>query len=255
MIISAVIIAKNEEKNIERAIRSLKFCSEIIVIDDESTDKTVEIAKRNNAVIIIHPLQNNFSQQRNYALKMAKGDWVLFVDADEEVSKDLQEEITGALKQKTQEAEITAYYLKRRDFFWGREMKYGEIAKTRNLGLIRLVKKNTGSWLGAVHESFTPTGSTNILRGFLNHYPHQTIKEFLGDINTYSTLRARELYDNKVHASIFQIVLYPLFKFKLNYFLYLGFLDKEEGFIYAFFMSFHSFLVRAKLYQYWHHIQ
>lgn len=249
--LSAVILAKNEEKNIERCIKSVQFCSEIIVIDDNSTDSTVNIAQRYNAKIIPHKITDSFSNQRNYAFHFATGEWVLFIDADEEVSKELQNEIIEVLTDPPKDKKkITAYYLKRRDYWWSRELKYGEITSARNRGFIRLMKKKSGKWMGFVHEVFVPNNYTSHLQHYLNHYPHQTVAEFLSDINRYSSMRARELYSEGVHTNIFQIILYPLLKFKWNYFIKLGFLDGAAGFAYAFFMSFHSFLVRAKLYQY-----
>ena len=184
--------------------------------------------------------------QRNFGLKKARNDWVLFLDDDEEVSKELKKEILD-LKFKAD-----AYYLKRRDFFWGRELKYGETRKIRNKGLIRLVKKNVGKWQGKVHEEFKIASShlkIGRLKNYLNHYPHPTIKSFIEKINYYSSLRADELIQSGERFSLVKLLVYPPAKFFLNYFFYLGFLDGPEGFIYAFLMSFHSFLTRAKLYK------
>src|SRR2546423_7584770 len=91
--ISAVVLAKNEEKNIKACLESLSWCDELIVIDDNSTDKTVDIARQKGARIYTHPLNNDFAQQRNFGLDKAKGDWVLFVDADERVPSALWYEI------------------------------------------------------------------------------------------------------------------------------------------------------------------
>ena len=120
----------------------------------------------------------------------------------------------------------------------------------RNLGIIRLIKKGSGKWFGKVHEEFRSDGQIGRLDSFLNHYPHPTVKEFLKEINFYSTLRARELRDQGEQASIWKVIFFPFTKFVLTYFIKLGLLDGPAGFAYAFFMSFHSFLVRAKLYQY-----
>jgi hypothetical protein len=144
---------------------------------------------------------------------------------------------------------IGAYYIRRRDFFLGKELRFGETQKVRNKGIIRLVKKNSGEWMGNVHEVFYTAARTSLMDGYITHYPHPSVKDFLNDINTYSSLRAKELYNHGKKTSILEIILYPFAKFLLNYFLYLGFLDGAIGFMYAFIMSFHSFLVRAKLYQ------
>ncbi|MDO8610670.1 MAG: glycosyltransferase family 2 protein [bacterium] len=245
--LTVVILTRNEEKRIKNTIKSLAFCNEIIVVDDESTDKTCDIAKKGKALIFIRPLKNDFANQRNFALEKASNEWVLFIDADEEVSKELQKEIVDSI----QKTEASSYALKRRDFWMNKELKYGETRKTREQGIVRLVKKDSGIWMGNVHEVFHTAKSVSILHNYLNHYPHPTVAEFIQDVNFYSTLRAKELFNNSKKTNIFEIITYPFFKFVLTYFIYLGLLDGVPGFTYSFFMSFHSFLVRSKLYQYW----
>jgi glycosyltransferase involved in cell wall biosynthesis len=280
--ISAIILTKNEEKNIERCIKSLMFCDEIIVVDDYSEDNTIkqitnfkfQISNQiqsSKCKIIIHQrkLGGDFAAQRNFAKDMAKGEWVLYVDADEIVTSELKEEILSILKSQIpnsksqinsnyqnsnfQNTGYEAFAIKRRDFFMGREMKYGETKKVRDKGIVRLVKKGSGAWNGEVHEEFRIQNvefRINTLKGYINHYPHQTINEFISDINLYSSLRAKELYNHNKRTNILEIICYPFFKFILTYFIKLGFLDGPQGFIYSFFMSFHSFLVRAKFFQY-----
>lgn len=248
--VSVVILTKNEEKNIEKAIKSVKFCDEIIVIDDYSEDRTIDevykvkkFIKLKSLKVYKRHLNGDFSAQRNFGLEKAMGEWVLFIDVDEEMTEELKKEIPLRV---AQDETPWAFHIKRRDWFWGREVKFGEIP--RWIGLIRLVRKNSGKWEGKVHEVFKTTGKTGKLRNYIIHRPHPTIKEFLSEINFYSTLRAEELFQQGKKTNIFEIILYPLGKFIVNYFLRLGFLDGAAGFVYAFMMSFHSFLVRAKLY-------
>jgi glycosyltransferase involved in cell wall biosynthesis len=252
MNISAVILTNNEERNIERCLRSLDFVDEIIIIDDYSEDKTLEKVRKLKGVkslkVFERKLKGDFAGQRNYAMSKASCDWILFIDADEEMTKELKKEIIS-LDSRLRGNDSAVYYIKRRDFWWGKELKFGEIKKVREKGLIRFVKKDFGRWMGNVHEVFYTAKSTSTLNGFLNHYPHPTIKEFIQDINKYSSLRAKELYYHGKSVHIFEIIFPPFFKFILNYCIYLGFLDGPVGFTYAFMMSFHSFLVRAKLYQ------
>ncbi len=259
MNISAVILTKNEEKNIIGCIESLEFCTEIIVIDDHSIDRTLEEiqklkVKRQNfklkIKIIERELKGDFAAQRNFGMKEATGEWILFADADERITDELKNNIIRAVgADHRSDRAFNAFYIKRRDFWWGKELRHGETAKTRNKGIVRLVKKGSGIFLGDVHEVFYTATAIGTLDGYLNHYPHPTVKDFINSVNTYSSIRAEELYDQGKTANLFQIIFYPLIKFKLNYFLYGGFLDGPAGFAYCFFMSFHSFLVRAKLYQ------
>ena len=246
--LTAIILTKNEESKIENCLKSLSFCDEIIVVDDYSTDNTVQIAEKYTENIVKHKLNNDFTQQRNYAMSLAKGEWILFVDADEEVSSELRYQLMKALDEKKLNRQ--AYYIPRRDYWWGREIRYGDISLARQRGFIRLVKKNSGKWMGKVHERYVINSFVGKFKGFLNHYPHPTVADFIRDINYYSSIRARELYNEKKRTNVFEILTFPTGKFLVNYFINLGFLDGAAGFAYAFFMSFHSFLVRAKLYQY-----
>src|SRR2546430_14337530 len=116
--ISAIILTKNEEKNIKACLEGLLWCDEVIIIDDYSEDKTVAIAKQKGAKVHLHDLNNNFSEQRNLGLEKAKGEWVLFVDADECVSSALAYEIMHQVLD--QLAGYSAYYINRRDVLWGK---------------------------------------------------------------------------------------------------------------------------------------
>lgn len=243
--LTAIILADNEEKNIDCALKSVSFCDEVIVmVDASSLDSTEEIAKKREGTVIKTDISKNFAAARNLAMEKATREWILFVDADEEVSPELAVE----LQQSVKGDDISAYYIRRRDFFWGKELKWGEVLKTRQQGMIRLVKKDSGKWQGAVHEEFMTKKPAGHLRFFLNHFPHPEIAQFLKEINLYSSLRAEELFLKKRKTHVFEIITYPFFKFIYTYFILLGILDGAAGFVYSFMMSFHSFLVRSKLY-------
>lgn len=245
MRLTAIILAKNEESRIKEAIHTVSFCDDILVVDDESTDKTNEIVKKAGARFLTHPKNNEFAGQRNWAMEQAKYNWILFIDADEVVSEDLRAEIEHILKQK--QSEITSYFIPRRDFFWNHEMKYGETKKARTTGIVRLMEKGSGIWVGSVHEVFLPAGKTGTLKGYINHTSHTSLADFIEDVNVYSTMRAEELQKQGKRATVFELIFYPFGKFIYTYFLLGGFLDGAAGFVYSFVMSFHSFLVRAKL--------
>lgn len=253
--LSVVILARNEEKNIIRCLQSVAFASEIIVIDDESTDKTAEIARKHGATVYTRSLKKDFSSQRAFGATKAVNDWIFFIDADEVVSAELREEICAILQDETKETKeekdknSTSYYIRRKDHFWGKPVIHGELSTAYTKGFIRLIKKGAGEWRGEVHETFLPYGGTASLQGYLDHYPHPTITAFLQEINHYSTLRCEELYQGGHNVSVVEIILYPIGKFMYTYFIKMGFRDGAPGFVYSFMMSFHSFLVRAKLYQ------
>ncbi len=249
MQLTAVILTKNVENTIADCIESLLFCDQILVIDDESTDRTIEIIEKMNnpkVHVRVHPLDNNFAKQRNYAMTQATGEWVLFVDADERVPEALASEIKNAINQESSLYE--GYYIRRDDYLWGEKMQKGE---TGNIKLLRLGKRTKGKWKGRVHETWEIKGNKGVLHTPLIHYPHQNLSEFLREVNHYSTLRAEELFEKKVHSNFVLIIMYPTAKFIKNYFFLSGFKDGIPGFIHAVVMSFHSFLVRGKLFLLW----
>jgi len=244
--ITAVVLTKNEEKNIADCLSSLSWCDQIIVIDDESTDKTVEIAKKYKAQVYSHPMKHGFAEQRNFALSVVDGEWVFFLDADERVPLPLHFEILGNITNSMQN--FTAYRLRRVDYLWGKKLRFGE---TRKAQFIRLAKKTSGKWVGNVHETWRCGGPVGILQSAIEHYPHQSIREFLAEVNHYTTLRAHELFEKKVTVTKAKLITYPFGKFLMNYLVKQGFRDGIPGIILALMMSFHSFLVRAKLWQLW----
>ena len=245
--ISAVILAKNEEKNIADCIKGLRWCDEILIVDDKSTDKTVDVAKKNGARVIMHSLENDFSRQRNYGLLEAKEQWVFFVDADERISESLAFEITNRIKESPIK-NYDGFFIRRIDNMWGKKLLHGE---TGNIKLVRLVKKDSGKWEGQVHEIWKTKKTLGELKNPIFHYPHQTVNEFLKELNFYTDIRAKELYKKGIRVHWWFVIMYPKAKFFFNYILKMGFLDGIPGFVFAILMSFHSFLVRGKLWMLW----
>jgi glycosyltransferase involved in cell wall biosynthesis len=240
--ISAAILTKNEEANIEPCLKPLSFCDDIVVIDDYSGDKTAQIAMDLGARVYKRRLNGNFAEQRNFALRQARGKWVLFVDADERVSRSLASEIVQLCNNPT--LPFNGYFLRRHDFLWGKKLSHGEIGA---LKLLRLGKKGEGSWARRVHEIWKVKGETYTLTNPLLHYPHSTLREFLHDVNGMSSLDALAKKEEGTRASFIKIILWPPGKFFYNFVLRAGFLDGMAGFVVAIIMSFHSFLSWSKL--------
>ena len=251
--ISVVILTKNEKGNIERCLKSVSWADEILVIDDNSTDETAKIAQSLGARVIKHSLNDDFSQQRNFALsqvnteqgRSVKNDWLFFLDADEEVSLDLKNEILLTLNQKLQKTSV--FYFKRDDFFMGKWLKHGETGNTK---LLRMAKKGNGKWERKVDEVWKVSGKSEIFKNHLKHYSHLSLVLFLETINHRSTLNAREFFTDGKKLNFFEWWK-PFLKFIQNYFFKFGFLDGVSGFVFAVLMSLHSFMVRAKLYLLW----
>lgn len=239
--ISAVVLTYNEEKDIKDCLDSITFVDEIIVIDNASSDKTTKIAKKYTDKIFVKK-HNDFSKARNFGLEKAKGDWVLFVDADERVTRKLQEEIKEAIISNN----LSGFYLPRLDYFLGRPLKHTEAAKVR---LLRLGKKGAGVWERAVHEIWNIKGDVGYLQNPLIHCSHPDIAEFIKKIKIYSEADAKFRFSQGKRSSFFLIFVFPIAKFLKNYIWWLGFLDGWRGFVFSALLAYHSFLIRLNLFK------
>ncbi len=228
MNLTAVVLTKNEEKNIERCLGSVSFAGEILVVDDNSTDKTVEVAEKFGAKVYRHPLNDDFAQQRNFALSKAKYNWVLFVDADEVVPEKTKLEIISKIENPLL-GEV-GYFIKRDNYFLGRKLRYGEASSVQ---LLRLAKKNCGRWRRKVHEYWDVKGKVGKLNNKIDHYFCDNLFSFIEKINWYSELHAKANREEGKKSSLFKILFYPLFKFFDNFVIKRGFLDGVFGFIFA----------------------
>src|ERR1051326_6951344 len=251
--LSVCIITYNEEANLGRTLASVaelvkRTAGEIIVVDSGSTDKTVEIAKSFGAKLFIEPWKG-YAAQKNSAIDKAMGDWILLLDADEEVSPDLRaatamvcavphERIfqlyvskdgeVGA-KDLPQVLPADAYWVPRANFFLGRFIKFGGFWPDWKVRLFRRGRGRVGD--RAVHETIIPTGTTAQLRGCcLLHHAYPTLQSYIGHMNKYSTLGAEMVVSEKPRGfSLWNIVVRPWATFIYNYFFRLGFLDGREG--------------------------
>jgi len=258
--ITSVVLTRNDEKGIERCLKSIQWCDEVIIVDDASTDGTIGIAKKLGAKVFVRKLNDDFAAQRNFGLAKAKGEWVLFIDSDEVVTVELAKEIMFLTQHvipakagiqagspiRSGMTETLGYYIKRKDWFFGQWLMHGE---TGNVKLLRLARKDAGKWVQPVHEEWKIEGKVGTLAHPLLHYPHQNVAQFLDKINRYSTLYAQYLHDHGIKEPAWTIVGKPMPKLFVNYFWRLGFLDGTAGIVVALMMSFHSFLVRAKLWK------
>ena len=156
--LSAIIPTFNEEINIEAAIQSVSFADEIIVIDSLSTDNTISIAKK-HGVRILQREFDNFSNQKNYAISKATHKWVVLLDADERIGQTLREEMISVL---AEEPQASAYYVYRRNYLLGREIKY---SGWQNDKVIRLIERDKCKYNGKlVHEGIVTEGKIAFLK-------------------------------------------------------------------------------------------
>jgi glycosyltransferase involved in cell wall biosynthesis len=262
--LSVVIITHNEEANLDRTLASVQSLvsdgkGEIIVVDSGSTDRTVEIAKSFGAKVFVEEWKG-FAAQKNSAIDKATGDWILSLDADEEVSADLSAEVAELLSLESgkllhkfsvrgawdawierksdlmvtyedeREGPLAGAQVPRKNFFMGRWIRRGGFYPDRKL---RLFKRGSGEFENRkVHEDAHTAGFTVLLRGSLLHHSYPTLSDYIEHMNRYSSLGAEMVVakaHGKVRFSVVNIVLRPMATFAYNYFFRLGFLDGREG--------------------------
>lgn len=244
--ISVVILTKNEANRIARCLLSVLWADEVIIIDDYSLDKTREHAKEAlpKVKIFSRALNGDFAAQHNFGLEKAKGDWVLFVDADEIVSPALQKEILE--KVQTSPKDIVGFLFRRQDWFLNTKLAHGETSSWKS---VRLAKAGAGKWRREVHEVWEISGKVAEMQNPIEHTSHETVTSLIQTLNFYTTIDARHMHStDHIHFQLFRVFANPLGKFLQNFFLRLGFLDGFAGFVMAFMMSFNSLLVRIKIY-------
>ena len=241
MKLAAVVITKNEERDLDRCLQSLHFCHEIIVVDAESSDSTKQIALRHTKKFFVRPW-TNYSEQKNYANTLTECDWILSVDADEEIPLALQQEIEELLREKNAK---DCYLVARKTYHSGRWIRYGGWYPNR---LVRLFRKSRGEWQGdTLHEQWVTAGTTGQLREALIHYSFDSISDQVERNNRYSSLGALQLRQTGKRASLVKICWKPLSKFLETYVIKRGFLDGFPGFFISISAAYSVFLKWSKL--------
>ena len=240
MKISATIITYNEERNIARAIESLRSADEIVVVDSGSSDRTVEIAQ-NLGVRVIEHQWLGYAGQKNYAAEQASHDWILAVDADEALSEMLEAEIWQVKKNGPR---FDAYSMPRLAQYLGKWILHSGWYPDRK---VRLYDRRKAKWVGKyVHESVEVNGSVGRLDANLLHYTCQSLSEHLRTMDRYTTLAAEELVSQKRQIGWYQLALDPVWTFFSTLVLKRGFLDGMEGMAIAWMGALYQFLKFAK---------
>jgi glycosyltransferase involved in cell wall biosynthesis len=227
MSLSVCIITLNEEANIVRTLKSVSgIADEVIVVDSGSTDATVSLAQAHGAKVFVEPWKG-FAAQKNSSLAKATSDWILSLDADEEVSPDLAESISALLKGTTP-PQYAGYTMNRRNLYFGKWIKRCGYYPDPKL---RLIQRGAAEFeLRAVHEDMKMSEPKGHLDGDLIHHAYPTLESFIEHANRYSSLGAGMVAaERKVGFSFINIVLRPMVRFIYSYFFRGGFLDGKEG--------------------------
>lgn len=244
--LSIVIATYNEEENIEECLKSAEFADEIIVIDDCSQDKTVEIAKRYTEKVIVRKHkgpEDAWNENKNYGFNIATCDWILSLDADERVTPKLATEIKSVI---SSNSKYNGYWIRQKIFYFNVPLNHvmGDAI------LVRLFKKGKGRFpCKHVHEQLLVEGKLGCLKNPILHFAHRDISKFISSTNKYTTYEAGYLFKAGVKPNWFKMIIGPLRYF---YFLFLkkrGYLDGQGGFIVSILKAFYYFLTLAKLWE------
>lgn len=236
------IITKNEEKNLERCLRSVPFAGEVVVIDSGSQDKTVELAQKLGAAVFIEPWLG-FGPQKKLAVAKAKYDWILSLDGDEALSSELANEILTNFKNLN---EKKGYLLPRRSFYLGRWINFGGWYPDRQL---RIFNRKYSNWNDEkIHEKVIAS-DTECFKNDIHHWVFRDISHQVETNNRYSSLQAESLSRNHKRFSLFKLITKPVSKFIETYFFKRGFLDGMSGFIISVSAAYSVFLKWAKLWE------
>lgn len=244
--ITTCVTAFNEEKRIGRCLESVSWTDEIVVVDSFSTDRTVEICNKFTNRVYRHKWLG-YIGQKNLIKDMATHEWILFVDADEEVSPELKQEIISELD-KQDHNEYAGYAFPRMVNFLGKWIKHGDWYPDIKL---RLFKKDRGKCAGVEpHDQVIVDGKVKRLNGDLFHYTYENIDDHIAAVNKYSTLTAEGWFKQGKRCRMSDLVFRPPLRFLRCYLLRMGFLDGLQGLIVATTVAYGVFVKYAKLWAY-----
>jgi len=239
--VSVVIVTKDEETNIEDALRSAAGAQEIVVVDSFSSDRTVEICRRYTDKVFQHAWPG-YARQKQIGVDYAQGPWVLILDADERITPELRDEMARTL----QNTDYDGFSMPRRNYFLGRWIKHSGWWPDRTL---RLFKKDRGGLEDRdVHEKVVVNGRVGQLAAPLEHYSYRNVSDYIRKMEVYSTLAAQEIR-KKGRPGVFSLFVRPFFTFFKMYVLRRGFLDGVHGLVLAVLYGYYTFLKYARAWE------
>lgn len=241
--ISAVVTAYNEEKKIEKSLKSLKAFDEIIVVDNSSTDNTQALAKKyTNKVFMQKNDPTNIDIQKNFGFSKASNEWILSIDADEQASEELAKEIKSILSANPSSiSEINGFLIPRKNYIFGKWIEYAGWYPDYQL---RLFRKSKGKYTKKhVHESLSLDGQSAKLREHIIHDNYDTIIQFISKTTSYAQNEAEDLLSKGYQFSYFDCIRFPLSEFLSRFFARKGYRDGFHGLILSLLMAFYHFII------------
>lgn len=242
--LSVVIVTQNEQDRIGQCLESVKWANEIIVVDAFSTDKTAEIC-RSYTNKIYSRQWDGFIPQKNYALALATRDWVLSLDADEQLEEQLIAEIKTALG--TKGNDCTAYSMPRKTYYLGRWMMHSGWYPDRK---IRLIRKGSGVWAGLEpHDALEVKGRVCMLKGNILHYSFRSLSHHITKLDYFTDSASSELIKSGRHVNFIDMITHSSGMFVKMFFIKRGFMDGVQGLIASCISAFHVFMKYAKAWE------
>jgi glycosyltransferase involved in cell wall biosynthesis len=242
--ISAVLIAQDESHRVRAALDSVAFCDEVVLVDSGSTDDTREIAAEAGARVIVNAPWPGFVAQRDFAVRAARHDWVLALDADERVSPRLRAEIEAL---RARGFDRPGYRMPRTAFYLGRWIRCTDWYPDPQ---VRLFDRTRGQWEGSlVHESVRVRGEVGFLAGELEHHPYVDIADHMRKINLYTTLWARQASGTGRRSGPLDMIASSLWAFVRNYVLKGGFRGGAAGLTISTLNAYYTYAKLAKLHE------
>lgn len=243
--ISCVLVVLNEEHNVRKALESVRWMDQVVVVDAYSQDGTVSICKEYASEVLFRKW-TGMPDQKNFAIQQATCDWVFLLDADERIVPQLRKEIEAVLEASSPPPHA-GYFIPRRNFYYGKWVQGGGCYPDYQL---RLFQKGLGTYGEAeVHPRFNITGSVGYFRHPMEHLTFPTIEKHVQKQNVFTTRAAKERRKQKPHATILDLLGRPLFTFAKYYLVRKGYRDGIHGLIASGFSSFYTFGKYAKLWE------
>ena len=243
--ISVCITACDEEKNIRQCLQSITWADEIVIIDSFSTDRTAEICREYTDLVYKHAWRG-YIGQKNLIKNLASGTWILFIDADEEISPELRDEIISEFETGSC-TNFAGYEFPRMVKYLGRWITHGDWYPDIKL---RLFRKELGTCGGKEpHDRTTVDGPVKRLNGHMYHYTYSNISDHLTTLDKFSSITARGWHEDGKTFRLYDLLFRPVFRFIHGYLLKRGFMDGLPGLIIAFISSCGVFVKYAKLWE------
>lgn len=241
--ISVYVLTFNNERTIERCLRSVRWADELVIVDSYSSDGTLKICRRFTDQVYQRQWTNH-QDQYQYAAELTVNRWVMFVDADEEVPPELVREIKEELK--ANNGQWDGYIAHRRTYYLGRWIKYGGWYPDYE---IRLYDRNKGRWEGGLHAKVKVAGRAKTLQNRYYHYTYRDISDQIKTIDKYSQIAAEDMLREGKKFTVAHMLLNPLFRFFKEYIFKRGFLDGIPGLVIIVSTMFYVFIKHAKLWE------